>query len=403
MPTFLYEALNEEGSIIRGLVEAETRNLALSQLKAFRFQIRNLREQTRFGAFLNKLRGVSGTVIALFTRQLATMILSGLPLMRALDILSRHGENRRMEDVILLVREHIRGGETLSQAMSRYHDVFSPVYLALVRAGEVAGEVGEILERMADYLEKEVKLRKRVTGAMMYPLFIFGFCVTLAFGLITYIFPRFVAMFEGLQVRMPFPTRVLMLLVATVKNPFFLALALGVLATLAFFVTQYIKTPIGRRHFHQWLLTAPIFGPVNRKVAIARFCRTFSTLFGSGIPILQALEVVSRVSGNEMINEAIFQVQEAVKYGSSISAPLEESGLFPIMATSMIQVGEQTGYLQAMLSKIADYYDTEVELGLLALTKLVEPVLIGVMGCIVGFVVISIFLPIYQLISSFNQ
>lgn len=403
MPTFIYEAQNNDGVVIRGLVEAKTRSLALSELKTYRLHVRTIQEQTRLTAFFNKLLGIKLKLLAIFTRELATMFKAGLPLVKCLEVLTRKGENRRLEDVLLLVQEHIKAGSSFYEGIAKYPDVFDPVYLALVRSGEISGQLEEILDRLAVFLEKESKLRQTAKAAMTYPLVVFTFCTLISTGLIVFIFPQFISLFEGLEIAMPWPTRILVFIVSMLKNPFVLLLLFGLAGFSIASFNRYVKTRRGRKQFHQWLLTMPLLGKINQKIAIARFCRTFSTLFASGVPILHALEVVSKVSGNELINEAIEHVREAVKYGSSISAPLEESALFPPMVTSMIHIGEQSGHLQTMLGKIADYYEMEVEIALNSLSKLMEPALIGIMGFIVGFVLIAIFLPIYQLIGNFTK
>lgn len=403
MPTYVYEAVNDEGRTVRGLLEAKTQIQALEALKQYRYQIKKIQEQTKLLLFLHKLQKVNQDSIAIFTRQFAAMIKAGLPIMRCLDLLSRKGDNLRLEDVILLVREHVKAGSSLSQALARYPDVFNPVYLELIKAGELSGDMGDILERMANYLEKDAFIRKRLRSALAYPIVVFSFCVLIAFLLVIYIFPKFISLFRGFHVPTPLPTQILMFTVNLAKNPFFILITIGILGVLAFLLSQYLRTAVGRRHYHQWLLFMPIFGDLNKKVAASRFCRTLSTLIAAGVPLMQSLDIVGRVTGNEVLNEAVEQARQAVKYGSTISAPLEESKIFPSLAVSMLQVGEQTGELPKMLKKVADFYDAEIELTLIRFTKLLEPILIAAMGLIVGFVVISIFLPIYSLIGHFSM
>ncbi|MCL4512472.1 MAG: type II secretion system F family protein [Candidatus Eremiobacteraeota bacterium] len=403
MPTYVYEAVNDEGRTVRGILEAKTRLQALEALKQYRYQIKKIQEQTKLLLFLHKLQKVNQDSIAIFTRQFAAMIKAGLPIMRCLDLLSRKGDNPRLEDVILLVREHVKAGNSLSQALARYPDVFNPVYLELIKAGELSGDMGDILERMANYLEKDAFIRKRLRSALTYPIVVFSFCVLIAFLLVIYIFPKFIGLFRGFHVPTPLPTQILMFTVNLAKNPFFILITIGILSVLAFLFSQYLRTAVGRRHYHQWLLFMPILGDLNKKVAASRFCRTLSTLIVAGVPLMQSLDIVGRVTGNEVLNEAVDQAKQAVKYGSTISAPLEESKIFPSLAVSMLQVGEQTGELPKMLKKVADFYDAEIELTLIRFTKLLEPILIAAMGLIVGFVVISIFLPIYSLIGHFSM
>lgn len=401
MSVFAYEAHNQEGRLIRGFIDAENKRLAVEFITGQSLKVQRINEQSFFQSLLRKFRGVSVITLAIFTRELHTLLNAGLPVIRALDILSR-GERNRLTDTILLIREHVRAGESLHRAFSRYPEVFNPVYLALVGSGEVSGDLEGILATLAVFLDREYRLRKKIQAAMTYPFVVLIFCLFLAISLTVYILPKFVDLFEGLQVKMPLPTLILIFVITCIRNPYYLMISLTALGFGAYSLHRYINTPYGRRQFDLFILNMPVFGAINRKIAIARFCRTFATLFGSGVPILHALEVLYKVSGNEIINEAVEQVHDAVKYGSSVAAPMEESGLFPIMVTSMVQIGEQSGNLQSMLSKVAEYFETEVELKFASISKLIEPILIGVMGVIVGFVLLAIFMPIYQLIANFK-
>jgi len=403
MRTFVYQGVNEDGHAVTGLVTAETRNEALSQLRGFRLHIRTLSEQSKIGAFFSSLKRVKRSALAIYTRELAAMFKSGLPLLRCLEVLANRGEDKLLEEVTVHVREKIKAGGSFFHAISAHPKVFDPVYLTLVQSGEISGHLGETLDRIAGFLERDVKLRQQAKAVMTYPLIVFTFCVLIAGGLVIFIFPQFIDMFQGFDVALPWPTRFLIAVVSAFKNPVSFFTILAVLIVGFNILLRYIKTPVGRQHFDRLMLTFPVIGNINKKIAIARFCRTFSTLFASGVPILQALDVVSRVSGNALINESVERVREAVKYGSSVAVPMAETGLFPLMVTSMVQVGEQSGHLQALLTKIADYYEMEVEVALASLSKLIEPLLIGAMGGIVGFVLIAIFMPIYQLINSFSK
>jgi len=402
MPIYAYEALNQEGLLIRGVIDAETKPLAVQFLSSQALSVQRIKRQNSLQIFWSKLKGVSTAQLAIFTRELATLLNAGLPIIRALEILTKSAEKSRLTDVMLLVREHVRAGDSLHRAFSRYPEVFNPVYLSLIQSGEISGDLQNVLATLSNFLDREHALRKKVKAAMTYPFVVLIFCVVLALGLTIYILPKFVEMFEGLQVRMPLPTLVLIFVVNCVRNPYYLMVTVTVLSFSAYTISRYLATPIGRRQFDRLLLTMPLFGAINRKIAVSRFCRTFATLFASGIPILHSLEVLYQVSGNVIINESVEQVHEAVKYGSSISAPLEESGLFPLMVTSMVQIGEQSGNLQMMLVKVADFYEMEISLQFDSLAKLIEPLMIGVMGIVVGFVLLAIFLPIYQLISNFK-
>lgn len=403
MPTYQYEAVTEEGKLIRGVVDAENENLALIRLRDFRYTIRSLEKQTRQRQLLLQFLKIKPFSLALFTRELAAMVNAGLPIMKGFDILSRKGDDRKLEDVVFHVRESVKGGMTLSASLAKHPGVFSPMYISLIRAGEISGELPEILDRLASFLEKEIKLQRKVRAAMTYPILVFFFALTVAALMVLYIFPRFMSLFEGLHLPIPMTTRILMMAVDLFRNPIMVSFIMASAGTAIFFASQYFRTHVGKRQLHRVLLELPLIGPVNRKVAVARFCRTFATLFSSGVPLLTSLDVVGKVSGNEVINDAIDVLKEEMRFGSTLSVPLAGTGLFPPMVTGMIEVGEQTGYLHQMLNKIAEYYETEVEYALDALTKLVEPVLVGFMGLVVGYVVIAVLSPLYQLVASFGR
>ncbi|MBI2265106.1 MAG: type II secretion system F family protein [Armatimonadetes bacterium] len=402
MPTFTYEALDDEGKLVKGTLQGIDQRAVISKLKDKRYTITNIREKREFQFRPQFLSRISQQSLTIFSRQLATMVHAGLALTRCIDVCMNQGDDRKLAEVLRQVKEDISGGVSLSNALAKHGNVFSPLYVSLIKAGELSGEMSEILERLATFLEKDFALAQKVKSAMAYPLVIFGVCIVLVFLLVTFIFPNFVALFEGLNVKLPLSTKLLILMTNTVRNPIYLIPAISLIGVLGFLLAQYVKTPVGKRQFHALLLRVPIFGPISKKVAVARFCRTFGTLFASGVPIMHALEIVGQSSGNEVINETSELMRSSLRGGSHLSQPMQESRVFPPLVVGMVTVGEQTGNLHIMLHKISDFYETEVDYALSGLTSLIEPIMIAGMGLIVAFVVISVFMPVYQLLGTFS-
>jgi type IV pilus assembly protein PilC len=328
------------------------------------------------------------------------MINAGLAMVRCLDILSEQTEDKKLQQTLIQVRRDVEGGSTLSNALSKHPTVFSTLYTSMVKAGEMGGVLDEVLERLAGFMEKDYALKKKVKSALTYPVVILIMALGIVFFLVTYILPTFVTLFEGMNLELPLPTRVLIGTTKAVRNPVILIPLIGVVVVGGVFVNRYISTPLGKKQYDLLKLNIPVFGLLNKKVAISRFCRTLGTLLSSGVPIMQALEIVGKASGNEIIAMTVGKIRESIREGESIASPLGASGMFPPMVTQMVAVGEETGNLDAMLSKISDFYDTEVEYLLSSLTSMLEPIMIVGMGAIVGFIVVSVFLPLYQLIGN---
>ena len=268
--------------------------------------------------------------------------------------------------------------------------------------GEMGGVLDEVLDRLAQFMEKDFALKKKVKAALTYPVVILVMAIGIVFFLVTYILPTFVSMFEGMNLQLPLPTRILMTVTKLAQEPVYLGIFAASIVALFIILKKYVETPVGRKQFDQLKLSVPVFGLLNKKVAISRFCRTLGTLLSSGVPIMQSLEIVGKASGNEVIAATVTRVRDSIREGESIAAPLGASGMFPPMVTQMVAVGEETGNLDAMLSKIADFYDTEVDYLLSSLTSMLEPIMIVGMGGIVGFIVISVFMPMYQLVGSMS-
>ncbi len=405
MPTFSYEALDSRGRVVSGSVEAPDAQSVVRDLRNSRYTVTNIREKKDSLRALRMLsqrfERVSLYALAIFTRQFAVLFNSGISTVRGLEGLGRQSLNARLTRAIQAVYDDIRGGYSLAKAMARHPDVFSPVYISMVKAGEMSGAMGEILDRLATFLERELTLQKKVAAATTYPAVVFVACVTVTFILVTYVFPTFIDLFEGIDVRLPWITRSLIWITSTIRNPLVMLPILAAIGAGVYSVLQYFKTPWGRRQRDRLLLDLPVLGVLMKKVALSRFCRTLGTLLGSGVPMVHALEIVSKAAGNDVISDVIEEVQMGLKAGMRLSQPLKEYRLFPPMLAQMVAIGEETGNLPLMLNKLADFYDLEVEHSLEALTAMLEPVMILFMGIAVGYVLLAVFIPVYDLVGQF--
>jgi type IV pilus assembly protein PilC len=406
MPSFAYQAKDSTGKSVTGVIEAENERVLRAKLREMNYYVTGITQKqttglnTDVGQIFQRFRGVNEQALVVFARQFATMINAGLAMVRCLDVLSIQTEDGVLKPVITAVRREVEGGSTLAAALGKFPKVFSPLFTNMVRAGELGGILDDVLNRLATFLEKDFNLKKKVKSAMTYPAVILVMAVLIVLFLVVFIMPTFVELFNGMHMTLPVPTKILIAFTNGARNPYVVIPTL-VLAVVGFFLfNRYTSTQIGRRHFDAFKLKLPVFGMLIRKVAISRFCRTLGTLLQSGVPIMQALEIVGKASGNEVVAETVNKVRESVREGESIAVPLQLSGLFPPLVTQMVAVGEETGNLDGMLSKISDFYDTEVEYMLASLTSLLEPLLILFMGFIVGFIVISVFLPLYQIIGN---
>lgn len=406
MPTFVYEARDATGQLRKDTIEAANLRAATQRLQEQRMTVIQIKAKAAgagadgLAGLLSRMRKVDEQALTVFSRQFATMINAGLAMVRCLDILSEQTEDKKLRETLIQVRRDVEGGSTLSNSLGKHPQVFSMLYISMVKAGEMGGVLDEVLERLAGFMEKDFALKKKVKSALTYPVVILVMASGIVFFLVTYILPTFVALFEGMSLALPLPTQILIAVTKGARNPAVIIPVFILCGFALFLFGQYVKTPAGRKQYDMMKLNIPVFGLLNRKVSISRFCRTLGTLLSSGVPIMQALEIVGRASGNEIIAMTVTKVRESIREGESIASPLGASGMFPPMVTQMVAVGEETGNLDAMLSKIADFYDTEVEYMLSSLTSMLEPIMIVGMGGIVGFIVISVFLPLYQLIGS---
>jgi type IV pilus assembly protein PilC len=397
MPVYVYKARNLSGENTQGEMAAANESEVVGQLRKRRLVVVSVREKPKdfnisFG------RGFKTRDLVMFTRQFATMINAGLPLVQSLDILAAQQPKPRVASKIRSVLAEVESGSTLADAMRKNRDFFSDVYVNMVAAGEAGGILDTILLRLAEYLEAADKLRRKVKGAMFYPLTVLCFSFVAIAILLMFVIPTFAGFFSTAGVALPLPTRIVMGL-----SNFLLAYWWAVLAALVgvfYMLRSYRRTPQGRLATDRLLLRVPVFGGVLRKAAIARFSRTLGTLVQSGVPILEGLEITARTAGNRVIEDAVMESRVSIAGGETISEPLRKSEVFPPMVVQMINVGEQTGGLDEMLSKIADFYDDEVEAAVGALTSIIEPVMIVFLGGIVGAMVVAMYLPIFDIIKT---
>ena len=344
-------------------------------------------------------RGGGGSVnsddLVVFTRQLATMIDAGILLVHALGILAEQVENKNLKDVTMSVRQDIEAGMNFCDALAKHPKVFSELFINMVRAGESSGMLSDILERLAMYLEKTAALSRKIKSSLVYPAVVVGMAFLITAILLIKVVPTFKGIFDTLGGQLPIPTQIL-IMVSDIFRHYFLLLV-GVVTVCIILLKRYIMTETGRYNFDAMKLKAPVLGELFRKISVAKFSRTFSTLVKSGVSVLSALDIVSKTSGNKVVERVVLSCSKAVRDGESIAGPLLKSGVFPPMACRMISVGEQAGQLEKMLTKIADFYDEQVDAATSALTSLVEPLVISFLGIVVGGIVISLFLPIFKI------
>jgi type IV pilus assembly protein PilC len=401
MPTsYAYRVRDREGKVAAGSMEAETEEAVLNRLRQLGYSPVSIEAEK--GARLRteiRLPG-SGRVklkdLAVFSRQFATMINSGLSLLRSLTILGQQTGNRRLAEVVTQVGAEVERGTSLSAALAKHPRIFNRLYVSMVRAGEIGGFLDQVLVKVAETFEKEVELRGKVRSAMTYPVVVFTMVLLIVAAMLIFIVPTFETLYQSLGGTLPLPTRMLIGASRGIRR-YFLVLVL-VLVAVAFAYRRWRATPAGRYRLDQFKLKVKVFGPLFHKTALSRFSRTLATLIRSGVPILQALEIVAETVNNGVIARAVHDVQDSVREGESLAAPLSKHRAFPGMVVQMMAVGEETGALDTMLSKVADFYDQEVEAAVASLTSLIEPILIAVMGAAVGGMVVALYLPLFKII-----
>ena len=399
MPVFQYTARTLKGDLVNDKIDLPSRDDVIAHLRKNRMVVVQVRAAPReFKLSFKFGGGVKTRDIVVLTRQFATMINAGLPLVQALDILAQQTENKILADVTRQVVYDVESGHTLADALRKHPRAFSDLYVNMVAAGEAGGILDTILVRLAQFLEKNDAIVRKVKGAMVYPAVILSVAVIAVSVLLIFVIPTFQNMFASVNLELPLPTRIVIGMSNLLKN-YWWAL-LGVAGVIAFGVNQYYKTPPGRLQIDAMLLKLPVLGDVLRKSAVSRFTRTLGTLISSGVSILDGLEITARTAGNMVIHNAVMESRASIAGGETIAQPLAKSKVFPPMVISMIAVGEQTGGMDEMLSKIADFYDDEVDAAVGTLLSLMEPIMIVVLGVVVGGMVVAMYLPIFDMVNA---
>jgi len=400
MAQFAWKGKSRGGAVQEGVLVAESKEAVIATLRRQQILVTAVTEKGKEIALPKFGGGVSQKEIAIFTRQFSVMIDAGLPLVQCLEILGTQQVNRSFQKVLFEVRQDVESGSTLADALMKHPKVFDELYCNMVAAGEAGGILDTILQRLSEHIEKAVKLKASVKKAMIYPVAVITIAIMVIWVILTFVIPVFASLFQNLGggAALPLPTRVVIGMSHFLQRfsvPIFAVLALG----YWFGFRPYYKTEAGRRQIDGLMLKSPIVGILLRKIAVARFCRTLGTMISSGVPILDALDITGKTAGNRVVQDAIMQTRSSIEAGKTISDPLRETEVFPPMVTQMISVGEQTGALDTMLAKIADFYDDEVDDAVSGLLTLLEPIMISFLGVMIGGIVIAMYMPIFSLIS----
>ncbi len=402
MATFTYQVRDKAGKIVKGTLDGDSRDAVSEKLRSMGYIILDLNEQSGFAA-LNNIKfgtGVKAKDITVFSRQFATMINAGLSLTKCLGILASQTDSAGLRDVVTQVGRDVEAGQSLSDSMAKHPKVFPPIFVNMIRAGETGGVLDEVLLRVADHFEREANLKAKIKSAMTYPVAMGGLVLVILVIMMVFVVPVFEKMFSDMGGDLPAPTQFLVNLSKFITGP---GGPITLVALVAlFFLFRWWKSGVGRGIWDAIKLRMPVFGGLVRKIALAKFTRTFGTLVSAGVPILSALDIVADTAGNEVVAQAVKRTRSAIKEGETIAKPLSESRVFPSMLVQMIAVGEETGALDAMLNKIADFYDEEVSTAVEGLTSLIEPLMMASMGLAVGGIVVALYMPMFNIITLIN-
>lgn len=408
MPQFKYTVRNTAGKTIQGTMEAAVQRNVIDKLRGDRLTImaiNEVKDADKSESLFKRLNPFKGSVpskdLVIFSRQMATLVSAGVPIVQGLSILSDQIANPLFKKIMTAIRSDIESGISIADAMKKHPRAFSELYVSMIRAGETGGVLDAILERLSSYLEAAEELKGKVKAAMVYPAVISFVAIAVTVFLLVAVIPTFKTVFASFGGQLPFPTRILLAVSDFLKREFLFLLLIPIGSVIG--IQRFYKTETGRAWIDNRLIRLPVFGDLLKKVAVAKFTRTLGTLIKSGVPILQALDTVAKTSGNKIVENAIVSAKESIREGEKIADPLRQSGIFPPMVIQMISVGEETGNLETMLTKIADFYDQEVDTAVKAMTSLIEPIIICVMGLVIGSIVICMFLPIFQMSSLIDK
>ena len=398
MPSFVWKGRTRAGGTQEGVLLADSRDAAVATLRRQQIQVTTIREKGREIPFMPKLPvRISSKRVAIFTRQFSVMLDAGLPLVQCLEILGEQEENKSFRSIIQQVRGDVESGASLADSMRKHPKAFDDLFVNMIAAGEAGGILDVILQRLSTYIEKVVRLKSQVRSALIYPVTVVIIATLVVYVILRFVIPTFTQLFAGLGSDMPFLTR--MVIGASNFVGRYSIFLVAILIAGGVFLNRWHKTHRGRRLIDGFLLRIPVIGMLLRKIAVARFCRTLATLTSSGVPILDGLEITAKTSGNAIIEDAVMAVRKSVEEGKTLSDPLAETKVFPPMVVQMINVGEQTGALDQMLSKIADFYEEEVDTAVGGLMKLIEPLMITVLGAVIGTIVAAMYLPLYSILT----
>lgn len=401
MPHFTYQAIDANGQTQKGSMEAENNNAALAKLQALNYHVTEVKETRRGRRGAGRASGkVNLAALVIFSRQFATMVDAGVNILKCLDILENQTKDANLKATIIVVRKDVVGGASLTDAMAKHPRVFTKLFVSMVRAAEVGGILDEILDRLAGFLESEQEITGRIKGAMIYPCVVMVFAVMMVMAMFLFVLPTFKDIFAEFDSELPVITQMLFVISDAIRRYWFLLPTIPI--GIVFGLKYYYKTDQGHWNIDKFKLRMPVIGDLIQKMAISRFSRTLGTLVNSGVPVLRALEIVAETAGNVVIAKAVNDARASVREGSRISIPLAASGQFPPMVTQMIDIGEETGRMSDMLIKVSVFYDQEVEVAVKALTSLIEPALIVMLGGVVGFIVASIMVPMFTMINAIN-
>ena len=397
MANYSWKGRNRAGLVKEGVLVADNKEIALASLRRQNIVVTGIKERGKEVSFTKIGRKVPAKTLAVFTRQFSVMIDAGLPLVQCIEILANQQEHKTFQKILLQIRQDVEAGSTLADAMRRHPKAFDALFVNMVAAGEAGGILDTILQRLSIYIEKAVKLKSQVRSAMIYPVAVIVIAAIVVAVILLKVIPTFAALFMSLGAELPLPTRIV-IMASNFLARYFIFFVIGI-GLAIYGLRRYYATHSGRRVVDGLLLKMPILGTVFRKVAVARFCRTLATLISSGVPILESLDITARTAGNAIVEDAIYETRRSVEGGKTIVEPLKATNIFPNMVVQMIGVGEQTGALDAMLNKIADFYEDEVDAAVAGLVKLLEPILIFILGLVIGGIVIAMYLPMFTLIN----
>lgn len=398
MPLYSYTAIDPSGRTVKATIEADDERLVLAKLREQSLTATDVRKASKGGVKALGRKKFKPKSLVVFSRQFATMIDAGIPILRCLEILQTQMKDPGLKEALEVVTQDVKGGAPLNEAMAKHSRVFNKLYVNMIRAAELGGILDTILDRLAGFLEYEAEIKGKIKSAMMYPVLVLGFSQIMLFALFTFVLPKFKEIFDGMAVEMPPVTKFLFAIGDFMSHYWWMIIIAAVGAFIG--MKAYAKTPKGRWQYDMLKLKLPIVGELALKMSIARFSRTFGTLINSGVPMMRSLEIVGETLGNRVLTEAIDQTRLSIREGNKLSLPLIQSGLFPNMVTTMIDVGEESGRLSEMLVKVGDFYDQEVETTVKGLTSMIEPMLIIFLGVVVGFIAISIMTPMFKLVNA---